>query len=694
MMINSKTLRLSVLYSVLALFFLFLVSCNAVFTTNLETSPTSLSTTVLEATSTPTKKSTLVIPTATSLPEPTSTGTPSPTQTPTMVPTPTRVTGPFMPANQVINASNISQLTKLGVIGRGSITDFLYSADGTRLILATETGIWIYQANDHSLIKYLPSDETVTSIAITGDSKTLYSVGKSGMVNLWNMETFENTDAFDCGETYLLTFAVSSDGRYLATGGNSSSGRVTIWDLASKKIFKTHKAHTYEVSGLVFSPDGNLLASAGSQKDNTIRVWNLQTNLERFSATGHNVYVSELAFSPDGSLLASRGDGRFIKLFDTTSGRNLRDLFASISQGDIVDFAFSNSGQSILATTKQDLLLTWDVQSGKITSSIPIDCGEYCAMRLSPSDDNEVSLLKDDKLTTLDILEPESYRVLEDHEFIGFPFPQQPSKDTLLTISQDKIQEWNLTTGDLISVMEFDFSGFNLFPDRQKIARVEELNLIRIYELEGLNLINEIPLKAYWELKILAISPDGTKLVVQTNPGTTTPVVIDTSSGEILFKLTGHTERVYQIIFSEDGEYMLSVGQSIILWESSSGLKIGNLVGSIGYNTNVSITPLTNSAFSYSNGNITFWEIPSRSVKFDLPVDGWLVTLAISPDEKLLVGITYDGELVAWDVETKREIPVHEIDVPNAWSNRLDFSSDGKLLIFTSAGCITLYGIP
>lgn len=599
-----------------------------------------------------------------------------------------------MPANQVINASNISQLTKLGVIGRGSITDFLYSADGTRLILATETGIWIYQANDHSLIKYLPSDETVTSIAITGDSKTLYSVGKSGMVNLWNMETFENTDAFDCGETYLLTFAVSSDGRYLATGGNSSSGRVTIWDLASKKIFKTHKAHTYEVSGLVFSPDGNLLASAGSQKDNTIRVWNLQTNLERFSATGHNVYVSELAFSPDGSLLASRGDGRFIKLFDTTSGRNLRDLFASISQGDIVDFAFSNSGQSILATTKQDLLLTWDVQSGKITSSIPIDCGEYCAMRLSPSDDNEVSLLKDDKLTTLDILEPESYRVLEDHEFIGFPFPQQPSKDTLLTISQDKIQEWNLTTGDLISVMEFDFSGFNLFPDRQKIARVEELNLIRIYELEGLNLINEIPLKAYWELKILAISPDGTKLVVQTNPGTTTPVVIDTSSGEILFKLTGHTERVYQIIFSEDGEYMLSVGQSIILWESSSGLKIGNLVGSIGYNTNVSITPLTNSAFSYSNGNITFWEIPSRSVKFDLPVDGWLVTLAISPDEKLLVGITYDGELVAWDVETKREIPVHEIDVPNAWSNRLDFSSDGKLLIFTSAGCITLYGIP
>lgn len=60
-----------------------------------------------------------------------------------------------------------------------------------------------------------------------------------------------------------------------------------------------------------------------------------------------------------------------------------------------------------------------------------------------------------------------------------------------------------------LQLKEFDFSGFTLFADRQKIARVEELNLIRIYELEGLNLINEIPLKAYRELRILAISQMG-----------------------------------------------------------------------------------------------------------------------------------------------------------------------------------------
>lgn len=694
MMINSKNFQLSLSYPILIIFLLFLVSCSNVLTSNLQASPTLVVPTSLAATPSPTTNPTLVIASATSTPELTPTAMLSPTKAPTIVPTPTRVTAPVMPSNQVITASNINQITKLGVIGRGTITEFIYSPDGTNLIISTETGIWIYQVDDHSLIKHLPSDEPITSIDITGDSKILFSVGRSGLVNLWNMETFEVLDTFDCGETSLRTLAVSNDGRFLATGGDFSSGRVTIWDLTSRKVIKTHKPHTYDVSGLVFSPDGNLLASAGSWQDNTIRVWNLQSNLERFSAPGHNLYVSELIFSPDGSLLASRGDGRFIKLFDATTGVNLRNLFASIDQGNIVDFAFSNSGQSIMAITEEDLLLSWDVQSGKITSSIPVNCGGYCRMRISPSNDNEISLHKGDKLITLNLIEPESYRILEDHEYIGGSFPQQPINDTLLTISQDRIQEWDLTTGDQNLVKKFDFTGFTLFPDRQKIARVEERNLIRIYELDGMTLINELPLKAYWEIRILSVSPDGTKLVVQTDPGTTLPIVIDTSSGEILYKLTGHTENVQRVLFSDDGQYIISVGQSIILWECSSGLKIGNLVGSAGYNTNVSFTPLTHSAFSYLNGNITFWEIPSRSVKFELPVEGFLEVLSISPDERLLVGITYEGNLLAWDLETKKLVFDLDIPITDIWQYELVFSSNGQMLIFTSDGCITLWGVP
>lgn len=693
-MINPNCLRLSFSIAILILLTFFIIGCNVAFTATLETSPTPVSTRNLAMAPTPTKKSTQVIPTATNLPEPTSTTAVLPTQTPTMVPTSISVSSPIMPANEVLSSSNINQLTKLGVIGRGIITEFLYSPDGTKLILATETGVWIYQAADYSLVKHLPSDEVITSIAITGDSKTLYSIGQSGVVNLWNMETLENTDSFDSGEKYPVTFAVSSDGRYLATGGDSSSGTVTIWDLTSRKRIKTYRAHTFEVAALVFSPNGNLLASAGSAKDNTIRVWNLQSNLERFSATGHNVYVSELMFSPDGSLLASRGDGRFVKLFNATTGENIRDLFASAKQGDIIDFAFSNSGESILAITEEDLLLTLNVKSGKITSSIPVNCGGYCEMRLSPLNDNEISFLKDDKLITLNILEPEKLRVLKDHETIGFTFPQPPTDDTLLTISQNKIKEWDLSNGGQISEMEFEFSDFTLFADRDKIARVEERNLIRIYGLNEMNLIREIPLKAYQEVTILAISPDGTRLFVQTNPKTTLPIVLDTSSGEILFELPGHTEKVQKILFSKDGQYILTVGQSIILWESSSGLKIGNLVGSVGYNSSVSFTPLTNSVISYVNGDIMLWHIPGRNTKSKLIVDEMLDIIAISPDERLLVGITYDGKLLAWDLETKRLIPIPDIDLADGWSHYLEFSSDGKMLIITSSGCLTLWGVP
>ena len=58
------------------------------------------------------------------------------------------------------------------------------------------------------------------------------------------------------------------------------------------------------------------------------------------------------------------------------------------------------------------------------------------------------------------------------------------------------------------------------------------------------------------------------------------------------------------------------------------------------------------------------------------------------------MGITYEGNLLAWDLETKKL--VFDLDMPytNIWQYEIDFSSDGQMLIFISDGCITLWGVP
>jgi WD40 repeat protein len=68
-----------------------------------------------------------------------------------------------------------------------------------------------------------------------------------------------------------LAFAVSSDGQWVASGGE---GRVLhLWDAATGRELVRWDAHDAPITALAFSPDGKLLVSGGS--DGTARVWNL-----------------------------------------------------------------------------------------------------------------------------------------------------------------------------------------------------------------------------------------------------------------------------------------------------------------------------------------------------------------------------------------------------------------------------------
>ena len=54
-------------------------------------------------------------------------------------------------------------------------------------------------------------------------------------------------------------------------------------------------------------PDGKTLASAG--EDNTVRLWEASSGKELRRYTGHQKPICGVAFSPDGKTLASAGSG-------------------------------------------------------------------------------------------------------------------------------------------------------------------------------------------------------------------------------------------------------------------------------------------------------------------------------------------------------------------------------------------------
>jgi WD40 repeat protein len=110
---------------------------------------------------------------------------------------------------------------------------------------------------------------------------------------------------------------VSPNGRVVASAGEDQV--VKLWDLATKRILHSLKAHTATVCGLTFSPNGKQLASGS--RDGTIVLWDVGAGTEVRTLHGDANSFHRIQFSPDGRLLAAGGQGGFVKLWDVATGK-------------------------------------------------------------------------------------------------------------------------------------------------------------------------------------------------------------------------------------------------------------------------------------------------------------------------------------------------------------------------------------
>jgi WD40 repeat protein len=130
---------------------------------------------------------------------------------------------------------------------------------------------------------------------------------------------------------------------------------------ALARIGAVRLRHAGQISKLLFTLDGKGLISAGGEP--VIRLWDLTTGRELRRFEGHAGAVCSVALSPDGKILASGGDDSTICLWDVASGCELRRWTSAENANPIV--AFAPDGKVLGSTGKENSLNFWDVDKGR-----------------------------------------------------------------------------------------------------------------------------------------------------------------------------------------------------------------------------------------------------------------------------------------------------------------------------------------
>jgi WD40 repeat protein len=235
------------------------------------------------------------------------------------------------------------------------IRSLAFSPDGRTFAVAREGSLFVYSAATGLPIEAIALPKSQARWAGFVDEKKLLVCSTEHVATVldvstrWTLErTLGTGDADSPLSDRVNALAFSPDGRIVATGAGEPSrgGQIKLWDVASGNLIRDLKdAHSDAVLALAFSRDGTRLASGAA--DRFVRVFETASGRRIFNLEGHAHHVLSLGFKADGRTLVSGAADGQAKLWNLVTGERT---------GNIPVVSHEITSARFLGTSEQALL--------------------------------------------------------------------------------------------------------------------------------------------------------------------------------------------------------------------------------------------------------------------------------------------------------------------------------------------------
>ncbi|MGF1936053.1 MAG: protein kinase domain-containing protein [Nostoc sp. ChiQUE02] len=290
-------------------------------------------------------------------------------------------------------------------------------------------------------------ENSVLSVAISPDGKTIASSGDDRKITLWNLATGKQISSLNAYSRQVNAVVISPDGKILVSGSDDNT--IKIWNLATGKQIRTLTGHSDSVHALAISADSQTLVSGSD--DNTIKIWDLATGEQIRTLVGHTFWVRSVAMSQDAVILASGSFDKTIKIWNLTKGYPIRTLEGNSQT--VTTVAISPDGKT-LASASRDVydglrlrtIKLWNLATGKEIRTLVGHANTVTTVAFSADGKILASGSRDRTIKLWNPVTGEEILTLAGHTNTVTSLTFSPDNKTLVSASEDNtIKIWRLS---------------------------------------------------------------------------------------------------------------------------------------------------------------------------------------------------------------------------------------------------------